>query len=953
MIRRLLAALLLLCAAFPAASPSWAQNAPVLPEHEWPFAKSDLPPDPAYRFGRLPNGMRYIIRPNATPKGTGLVQFWVDDGSVAENENERGYAHFIEHMAFNGTTHVPEGEMVRLLEREGLAFGADTNASTSYDVTLYRLDLPRNDPGLLDTALMIMRETASEMTLDPAAVEREKGVVLSERRTRDTYQLRGYLDGIEFAYPGARFVDRLPVGTAESIQNATAAALRAFYTRVYRPENTALIVVGDFDPAAVEAAIAKHFADWRPAPLVPKADPGPIPFDRKGQTDVYIDPAISERVVVSRTGPWQDHTDTVAWRQKNVRRQLAYGIINRRFQRLARGDNPPFRSAGIGTSDIFHSGRTTQLIVDTGDGEWRRGLLAAQAEYRRALAYGFTQAEVDEQVANLRTSLINNALGADTRSNGSFVTGAITLLEDGQVPTTPESALKRFEEHLPSITPESVFAALKEELVPLDEPLIRFEGRKAPEGGAQALRKAWNEGLRTRIAPPETGALAQWGYTEFGPPGAVVADTTEPVLGVRELTFANGLKLSLKKTDLQRDAIAMELNIDGGQLLNTREQPLATAMTSVLPVGGLGKHSLDELQSILAGRAVNFSVGADAETFVFAGSTTPRDLELQLQLLAAAVTDPGYRPQGEEQYRRNIRNFFASLNATPESTLSNALGGIISDNDPRFTLQPQDAYLKLTFADLRTHIADRLAHGAMELSLVGDFDEQEAIELVAKTLGALPPREPAFRTYEDNLQRGFTADRSRRVLRHEGPKDQAIVRFTWPTRDDADFTEELKLELLERVLRLATNDTLREQLGQAYSPAVNASESETYPGYGTFTIAAQVDAGHVKAAREAILDTVRMLIREPPSADVLLRARQPMLEAYDNALKSKRGWLNLVERAQREPERIGRFTSGKRLLSTLTAADVQATAAKYLQPEAALEIDVLPREGAPAQMTKP
>ena len=176
--------------------PALAQPAPVQPHHEWPFDKSDLPPDPAYRFGRLDNGMRYVIRPNATPKGTAMVQFWVDAGSLAETDEELGYAHFIEHMAFNGSTRIPEGEMVRLLEREGLAFGADTNASTNYDVTLYRLDLPRNDPGLLDTALMIMRETASELSFNPAAVEREKGVVLSEKRVRDTYELRNSLASI-------------------------------------------------------------------------------------------------------------------------------------------------------------------------------------------------------------------------------------------------------------------------------------------------------------------------------------------------------------------------------------------------------------------------------------------------------------------------------------------------------------------------------------------------------------------------------------------------------------------------------------------------------------------------------------------------------------------------------------------------------------------------------------
>jgi zinc protease len=193
MIRRFLLALSLVLA-----TPALAQQAPVAPEHEWPFAKSDLTPDPAYRFGRLDNGMRYIIRPNGTPAGQGMVYFWVDAGSLAETDEELGYAHFIEHMAFNGSTRVPEGEMVRLLEREGLAFGADTNATTNFDVTLYTLNLPRNDPSLLDTALMLMRETASELTFSPEAVEREKGVVLSEKRVRDNFDLRNAVDELAF-----------------------------------------------------------------------------------------------------------------------------------------------------------------------------------------------------------------------------------------------------------------------------------------------------------------------------------------------------------------------------------------------------------------------------------------------------------------------------------------------------------------------------------------------------------------------------------------------------------------------------------------------------------------------------------------------------------------------------------------------------------------------------------
>lgn len=915
----------------------------------WPFAKSDLPLDPGFRFGVLPNGMRYIVRANATPAAQGMVQMWVHQGSLAERDDEAGWAHFIEHMAFNGSAHVPEGEMVKLLEREGLAFGADTNAQTGFDATVYKLDLPRNDPKLLDTALMLMRETASELTFDPQAVEREKGVVLSEKRVRDTFAYRDTVDQLGFAYPGSTFSKRLPIGTAESIQGADAGKLKALWQRLYRPQDMAVIVVGDFDAGKVEAAIKAHFAGWKAPAAAPQPDPGPLAFALAGKTDVYLDPALPERITVSRTAAYQDEPDTAANRQQQVLRQIGYGIVNRRLQRLAREADPPFRSAGLGTGDVFKAGRTTSLVVDAGEGEWARGLAAAEREYRRALEFGFTPAEVTEQVANVRTAQENAAAGAATRNNAIFVGMALQLLQDERVPTTPESSLERFYAFAPQITPEAVLAALKHELVPLDDPLIRFEGRTAPKGGAETLRAAWNAGMAEPLVRQDDAALAKFAYTDFGPPGKVVSDKPEPLLGIREITFANGLKLNLKPTALQQDRISLSLAIDGGQMLDTREQPLATAMVSVLPVGGLGKHSYDELQSILAGRSVGFAIGDGERAFRMGASTTPRDLALQLELLAAAISDPGYRPQGEAQYRRNIENYFASLDATPDSALGNNLGRIVADGDPRFTLQPKEAYLALSFAKLKAAIGDRLAHGALELAIVGDFEPDLAIALVAKTLGALPPREPQFNAYEANRTRPFTADRSLRVIRHGGPADQAIVRMSWPTEDDSNFDDMLRLELLQRVVLVELTDDLREKLGATYSPGVNADESRTWHGYGTFNIAAPVAASQVEPARQAMRDTIARLIGQPVDADTLLRARQPLLESYDNALKTNAGWLGLADDAQREPDQIARFVAAKAKLAAITPAELQAVAARFLKVGERLEIDVLPKEGEAAK----
>ncbi|GGD87892.1 peptidase M16 [Tsuneonella deserti] len=908
----------------------------------WAFETSDVPVDPAFTFGTLPNGMRYVLRENHTPEGTVLVRLRIGSGSLEETDQERGLAHFVEHMAFNGSAHVPEGEMVKLLEREGLAFGADTNASTGFESTTYKLDLPRADPKLLDTALMLMRETASELTLSDAAIARERGVVLAEKRDRTNYALKETEDEWAFVAPGARYPQRLPIGTEETLQAADAARLRGFYRRAYVPSNAVLVVVGAIDVPQVEAAIRARFGDWSGPPAPAEPDAGPVNLGRRGETDIYLDPALSERVTVTSLSPWTDEPDTVAQRRQNLLEGIGYAAINRRLETIARSEDAPYRGAGFGTGHIFKEGRATNFIVDALDGKWRQGLVAAVREWRRALAYGFSPAEMAEQVARNRQAQENAARSADTRSNAVLVNAVEQLLDNDLVPATPRSALERFEEFAPAITPEAVLAALRADAAPLDDPLIRFQGRVAPEGGAKALRAAWDELMAEKISAPTAAPTGSFAYTEFGTPGTVVADTVEPRTGIREVRFANGVRLNLKRTSLEADRIRFQLNLDGGDLLATAERPLATAMVGSLPSGGLGKHSQDELTSLLAGHSVSLNLASGADTFVSGGITTPRDLELQLDLLAAALTDPGFRREGEVRYRREMANWFLRKDATPASALDAAIGGILSDDDPRFTVQPSIAYQKLRYADLRDTLADRFERGAIELALVGDLDEEEAIALVGKTLGALPAREPDFLPREDARDRPFTADRAPRSVLHTGEPDQALVRLTWPTTDDSDAAEVQRLELLERVAQIELTEEIREKLGKAYSPGVRSAPSRAWRGYGTFALTASVDVADLDATRAAIASVVARLASEPVSDDTLERARHPLLESYDNALKSNAGWLQLAARAQSEGFRIGRFLAAKDVIRSIDPIELQATAARYLGLGAAVEVLALP-----------
>ena len=913
------------------------------PTPEWPFETSDLPVDPDYVFGTLPNGMRYILRENATPEGTVLVRMRIGAGSLAEQEHERGLAHFLEHMAFNGSTNIPEGEMIPLLEREGLAFGADTNASTSFEAITYMLDLPRNDENLIGTAMMLMRETASELTITAQAVERERGVILAERRDRRGYAQRAREDGFEFIAPGARYTQRLPIGTRQVIENASAADLRGLYERTYTPSNTVMVIVGDLPTATMEAAIAEYFADWKPAPAPAAPVTGPVDLTRKGETDIFIDPALSETVTLTMLGPYIDRPDTRAARRESILRSVAYRIIRRRLSRLSRSDNAPFRAARFSQGEIFEEARTNTLSIASEDGKWRGGVLAAVQSVREAQVHGFTRAEVDEQLATIRTGLENRVAGAGTRTNSYYAQRALNVVSDENVPTTPAFQLELFEDLAPGITPETTLAALRDRLIAFDEPLIRFQGRSAPEGGKEALRQAFTEAMALPIEPPLESSPRTFAYTDFGTPGEIIRDARDERLGFRTITFANNVRLTLKTTDVREDRVAYRLLLDGGTLMNTQQDPLRVYLMSSLSAGGLGEHSRDELQTILAGRSVGFNASNAADAFSFTGSTTPRDLALQMQVLTAAITDPGYRSEGLEQFRRGIDNFFARLRSTPQRAYSNAAGAILSDNDPRFSLAPKEAYFALDYEGLEDAVEDRLASGAIELSLVGDLDEEAAIEAVAATLGALPAREIEFRVRKDARKRQFTANRTLHHLTHEGEADQALVRLVWPTNDDSDFVEEMQMSLLARLVRIELTERLREELGQAYSPSASSSMSRIYPGYGTFTITASLDVAEVEAARGAIAEMITDLTEKPIDPDRIKRARQPLLEAYDNALKSLGGWLQLADRAQSEEARLERWFKGPETLKAITADDLGRVARTYLDPEKAVEFVVLPK----------
>lgn len=939
---------LVLAALICAASPVVAQPAPD-PDpvaSAWALDGSDLTPDPAIRLGVLPNGMRYALRANDTPRDTIAVRMMIDAGSLDEADNEQGVAHFLEHMAFNGSKAVPEGAMIPLLERLGLAFGADTNAYTSFDRTVYKLDLPRKDAELLDTALMLMRETASELLIDPQAVERERGVVIAEHRERNNYQRGNQMDQMAFFAAGTRYPDRFPVGSMEVLKSVSADVIRGFYQRHYRPDTTVLVIVGALDVDAAEAAIKTRFGDWRaPATPRPARDVGQLMQDRGLQIDSYVHPSLAESADIVAPGPWRDVPDTVAERKRSVARQLGVSMINRRLQRLARSADAPFATASFGPWTLEDAARGSYLSVTSADKALERALPAAAMEIRSALELGFSQEELAEQLANFDLSLRNAVAGAATRGNASLADSLLDMAKTGQIITTPQQSLSRFEAARPDFTPIMVQTILREDLPLLTAPLIRMTGRDAANlPTSSAIDALWREvSARPAVASASipTGGFA---YTDFGPPGNILADGMIADLGIRTIRFANNVRLNLKRTDLDASTVHVSVKIDGGAMLASKDDPQALAMLNFFTAGGLEKHSIDDLQSLLAGTSVGASLEDGTDHFAADATIAPKDLALQMQVLAAFVTAPGYRIEGEQRFRKAIPNFYAQLYATPGAALSAEIGGILSNNDPRFSF-PERAILEAqSFERLRAVISDRLAKGAIEIAIVGDFDEDAAIKAVARTFGALPLREAEFRAYAEQRQRSFTGNLAPRIIRHNGPDDQAMLLQFWPTSDDSDLKRDLGMRLLAEILRLQLLEELRETLGATYAPSAASDMSINYPGYGVLRLASSAEPGQIETVTAAVNRITKGLRDAPVSEDLLERARRPLAERFANAPKGNGYWLALASRAQSRPERLDRARQAQNVLAAVTPADVQALARHYLVDAARLDVQVLPRE---------
>jgi zinc protease len=922
------------CFAAPANHPRFAQET------------SDLKPEVAARFGTLPNGLRYVVMANKEPKDRASLRLVVVTGSLQENEEQRGLAHFLEHMAFNGSTHYAPGTLVEFFQRMGMSFGGDTNAYTTFDHTAYQIELPDTKPATLDEGFRVFADFAGGLFLLDNMVDKERGIILSEKRARDSVEYRQFVAEFGFVLDGTLIPQRMPIGLAPVIEQAKRDRFVDFYNTWYRPERMAVIVVGDFDPAAVEKQIAATFATIAPrAPARSDPDLGKLSSFTGVRAAYHNEPeADATSISLQTITPFAYEPDTTAKRLEYLPRDLAVAMLNRRLSILAKKDGAPFTSGKVDIGESFDFLRNASIELTCKPELWRDALATAEQELRRAVQYGFQPDELAEAVANQLNALDQAAKSASTRRSEELATGLVQALVDGIVFTAPADDQKLYAPALAKVTVAQCAEALQSAFAAPGR-FVGVMGNAKIEGDAgAAIAAIYEKSAATPTSAPEQVAEAKFGYTDFGPAGAIKEQKHIDDLDLTLVSFANGVRLNLKKTDFEANQIHVGVRIGTGQLTEPKDKPgLGFFSSSTFSAGGLGQHSVDDLERILAGKTVGaeFRVGGDA--LAFGGATNREDLLLQLQLLAAYIAHPGYRPESIRVAQKGFEQLYLKLDHTPNGPLQRDVPTLLASGDPRFGLPPKDTLLARTLDEERAWLGPQLAQGAIEIALVGDLDLDATIDAVAKTFGALPTRTPKP-ALESERKVSFPAPFAKELtVPTEIPK--GMVALYWPTTDARDVKRVRRLRLLTDIFSDRLRVKIREQLGESYSPQAASAPNETYRDYGliyTIITVAPEKADQIATATLAIADD---LVKNGVTADELERAKKPILTVLRESARTNAYWLGAVlGSAQEFPQRLDWCRSRYSDNEAIAVAELNDLAKTYLQPSRAFRIVVMPEK---------
>lgn len=959
--RRIALTLPLLFVAAPVLAQSGPQSVAAAPvvagtgaDVPWLYRGSDIPQDPEWVFGELPNGVRYAVRKNGVPPGQVSIRVRIDAGSLYERDSERGYAHLLEHAVFRQSRYLGDGQAIAAFQRLGATFGSDTNAETTPTGTTFKLDLPSATPATLDEAMKLVSGMVEAPALSASGLKADVPIVLSEKRERGgtAERIQNAQYGTFFA--GQPLADRTPIGTTEALEAATPASVRAFYERWYRPENALVVAVGDAEPEVLAATIRKYFADWKgtgpaaraPSFGVPAAPAGASAANPVGETKVLIEPEVPRSLTYAVVRPWNQVTDNIAYNQGLMLDQIAQAIINRRLEARARAGGS-FLTASVSGDKLSRSVDMTSVQVTPLGADWKKALADVRGVIADARSAAPTQAEIDREYAEINVAYESSVEQRRLQPGSKLADDMVQAVDIRETVANPETVLAIYQRSKPLMTPQAVLAHTRTLFA---GPVIRafYITPQAGEATDASLRAALLAPVRAdATARVSAKPVSFASLPAIGPTTAPAQTIQTGLLGIEQLNYANGVRVMLWPQVDEPGRVTVKVRFGAGwQELRPQDAVYGRLGDMALVGSGVGSLGQEQLDAISTGRKMGFNFTIEDGDFNFSADTRPADLADQLYLFAAKFATPRWDPNPVNRAKAALNLAYDGYRTSPRGVLDRDLAYYQHGKDPRYAIPTPAQVDAATPAGFKAAWAPILASGPIEVQVFGDFKREDAVAALNRSFGALAPRGP-LPLGEPPFASGAPAPSQTPVtLTHNGDPSQAAALIAWPTGGGVGPAGEgarisRNLEVLSQVFSNRLLDSLREKLGASYAPQVFSSWPNELTQGGAITALAQIDPKSVPVFYQTAQEIAADLAAKPPSADELARVTEPLKQLLNRAATSSAFFMGQVEGGTRDPVRYAAVGSLLRDYTQVTPQQIQALAARFLKPGDSWRLQVM------------
>jgi zinc protease len=911
-----------------------------------------LPVDPAVKVVKLDNGFTCLIRSHNRPPGKVGMWLHISSGSINEEEDQRGLAHFLEHLAFNGSKHFPPGRLVKYFESLGLRFGQHQNAFTSFNETTYTLSLPDTEEETLDKGLLCLSDYAYQMSIVPEEVDKERKVILEELRARLSARSRMLDKLLPILLPGSRVAQRLPIGKQDILKSADRALIKSYYDKWYHPGNATLIVVGDLKPEQIEKLLPKHFGEWKKsAKPVEDADPG-ISVYTKTRAATVTDPEKTDAEVSVISVRPVEFTKTTADFRRNLVETLGSWIFNRRMGNLVREGQAPFQNASAYKFPFLN---VCSYIEAEASGEPAKSeamLTALLIELKRAREHGFLNQELEDGKKSLLSSADQRAKTESTRDARAFLSGMNSSIERGRMSMSAKQNLNLMGALLPTIKLTEVAAAFKNNFDPSNRLVLVTmpEKKDIKVPSKEAILAIATKAEQTKVDPLQEKERPKALLTKTPEPGKVVETEEEPELKILSTTLSNGVRLHLREMDFRKNQVIAHITIAGGTIKETAKTRGFTRAAGLAFSQPASQHlSSTQIRDLMTGKKVSVSGGAGEDMLTITVQGSPKDLEQGFQLAHLLMTSPKIEKAALDRWKKQMEQSIQKQKTSVESQLWQRIAQLLSNNDPRADYLTLEEVNAVELGAAQKWLEGIVRTGPIEASIVGDIKRGKALSLALRYLGSLPARQREDKSLEA----------LRKITRKDGPLSskvevetitpRAVVFVGWRSADWRAVKERRTVQIASQILSSRLRKEIREDRGLTYSTACFSRPSKEYEGTSFIGCYFTADPEKATAAAAIARSVIEQFAKEGPTDEEMATVRKQFKNIIEQSQKNPSYWAGVLSDLEYHETRIADVKEALQKYITYSKADVMASMKKYIIAKERFEVIALPKKKAGAK----